>query len=127
MTQHIATATVVKVSIGAAGGNSVAAFVRRGDLVPEGVSRVQLERLVEQGFIEEFESPEPDAEPTVFSQADVDAAVKAAEDAKDAELESAREAVKAEAIKVAEARAELVAEAAKKVAPATKAPAAKQA
>ncbi|MDF2919097.1 MAG: hypothetical protein K0S70_3314 [Microbacterium sp.] len=100
MTQHIATATVVKVSIGSPSGNSVAQFVRRGDLIPEAVDEAQLKRLVKQGFIEEFEVPEPEAEPTVFSQADVDAAVKTATDAQSADLAQAKadaEAARADA------------------------------
>lgn len=95
MTLHIATATVVKVSIGSAGGNSVAQFVRRGDLIPDGVDEAQLERLVKQGFVTELEAPEPDPEPTAFSKDDVDAAVKAATDAKDAELAEAKTALAA--------------------------------
>lgn len=52
MTKHIATAAVVKVSIGSPSGNSVAQFVRRGDLLPEGLDEAQLERLVERRLIE---------------------------------------------------------------------------
>lgn len=102
---HIATKTVVKVSIGSPSGNSVAVFVQRGGIVPEGVDKEQLKRLVRQGFIEAVDVPDPEPEPTVFTQADVDAAVRAAEKAKDAELASARALVEEEARKVAEARA----------------------
>ncbi|WP_396645438.1 hypothetical protein [Microbacterium sp.] len=107
MTQHIVTAAVVKVSIGSPSGNSVAQFVRRDDLVPAGVDEEQLERLVRQGFIAEYEGPEPDPEPTAFSKDDVDAAVKAATEAQSSELAQAKadaEAAKADAEK---ARAEL--------------------
>jgi hypothetical protein len=107
MAQHIATAAVVKVSIGSRSGNSVAQFVRRGDLLPEGLDEAQIERLLKQGFIAEHEEPEPEPEPEVFSQADVDAAVKAATDAQAAELAQAKkdaDAAKAEAEK---AKAEL--------------------
>lgn len=98
MTLHIATAAVVKVSIGSPSGNSVAAFVRRGELVPAGVDEPQIERLVKQGFIAEFEAPEAEPEPEVFSQADVDAAVKAATDAQSDELAKAKtEAAEAKA------------------------------
>lgn len=109
---HIATAAVVKVSIGSPSGNSVAQFVRRGDLVPAGVDDAQIERLVKRGFIEEFEAPEAEPEPTVFSQADVDAAVKAATDAQAAELATAKKDLEA-------ARTELTT----KQTPAAKAPA----
>jgi hypothetical protein len=53
MTQHIATAAVVKVSIGSLSGNRVAAFIQRGGVVPEGVAEEQLKRLVDRGLIEE--------------------------------------------------------------------------
>lgn len=113
---HIATAAVVKVSIGSPSGNSVASFVRRGDILPEGVDEAQLARLAERGFIAELHAPEPDPEPSVFSQADVDAAVKAATDTQAAELTQAKadlEAAKAELDK-------------KTAAPTPKTPAAKQ-
>ncbi len=128
MTIHIAKAAYVKVSIGAAGGNSVAAFVTRGDIVPEGVSKQDLKRLTRQGFIEEIETVEPDPEPIALTQADVDAAVNAAEASKDAELANAREAVEDAARKVAADREALEqerAELAKSASPAQKAPAVK--
>ncbi|MFD4957143.1 hypothetical protein [Microbacterium sp. NPDC058389] len=64
-----------------------------------------------------------------FTQADIDAAVKAAEDAKDAELADARKAVEEKAEEVAEAIKTLEAakaEAEKPSTPAPKAPAPKQ-
>lgn len=79
MTKHIATAAVVKVSIGSPSGNSVAQFVRRGDLLPEGLDEAQLERLVKQGFVTEFEEPDVEDEPASISQADVDAAAAVVE------------------------------------------------
>mgnify|MGYP001250666335 CR=1 FL=1 len=109
MAKHIATAAVVKVSIGSSTGNSVAQFVRRGDIVPEGVDEAQIKRLEKQGFIAVLDEPEPDPEPTAFSQGDVDAAVKAATEAKDSELAQAKKDLEA-------AQAEL----AKKQAPAPK-------
>lgn len=121
MAKHIATAAVVKVSIGSPSGNSVAVFVQRGGLVPEGVPEEQLERLVRQGFIEEIEAEEGEAtEPESFSKDDVDAAVKSAVDAKDAELAEARKALEAEKAEIAKERAAL--DAAAKTPPA-KAPA----
>ena len=50
---HVVTAAVVKVSIGANGGNRVARFVQRGDLVPAGIDAEQIERLVARGLIAE--------------------------------------------------------------------------
>jgi hypothetical protein len=90
MAKHIATAAVVKVSIGSPSGNSVAQFVHRGDVVPEGVDAAQIKRLVRQGFIESLNEPEPEPEPTVFSQADVEAAVKAATEAQAEQLKKAQ-------------------------------------
>lgn len=107
MAKHIATAAVVKVSIGSPSGNSVAQFVRRGDIVPEGVDEAQLERLEKQGFIAVLDEPEPDPEPTAFSQADVDAAVKAATEAKDTELAQAKKDADAARADAEKAKAEL--------------------
>ncbi|WP_270366148.1 hypothetical protein [Microbacterium algeriense] len=59
-TQHIASAAVVKVSIGSQSGNRVAQFVQRGDLVPGGVADEQLEHLVSRGLIEAVEVEEPE-------------------------------------------------------------------
>jgi len=53
-TQYRATAAFVKVSIGSPSGNRVAALLRRGDVLPDGVSEDQLKRLVDRGFIEEI-------------------------------------------------------------------------
>lgn len=66
-TQHIATAAVVKVSIGSPSGNRVAQFVQRGGVVPEGVDEAQIERLIARGLIavdeveeiEEGTTPDP--------------------------------------------------------------------
>jgi hypothetical protein len=54
-TLHIATAAVVKVSIGSPTGNRVAQFVQRGGIVPDGVAEDQLERLIARGLIEVLE------------------------------------------------------------------------
>ncbi|MFE7198508.1 hypothetical protein [Microbacterium oxydans] len=62
--QHIATAAVVKVSIGSPSGNRVAQFVQRGDLVPGGVAEEQLEHLVSRGLIKAVEVEEPEEEET---------------------------------------------------------------
>ncbi|UPL13018.1 hypothetical protein [Microbacterium galbinum] len=59
-TQHIATAAVVKVSIGSVTGNRVAQLITRGDLVPDGVAEEQLEHLVSRGLIEAVEAGEPE-------------------------------------------------------------------
>jgi hypothetical protein len=59
---HIVTAAFAKVSLGGNGGNRVARFVQRGDLVPEGVDSEQLERLTARGLIAPVElevEPEP--------------------------------------------------------------------
>ncbi|MEI3845214.1 MULTISPECIES: hypothetical protein [unclassified Microbacterium] len=51
-TQHIVTAAAAKVSVGGAGGNRVAVLLRRGDVVPEGVSEESLKHLTDRGLIE---------------------------------------------------------------------------
>ena len=56
---YIVKAQVAVVSIGGAGGNSVARFLRRGQPVPEGV--IGLEDLVARGIL--VEQPEPDPKP----------------------------------------------------------------
>lgn len=56
---HIVKAQVAVVSIGGAGGNSVARFLRRGQPVPEGV--IGLEDLVARGILVEQPDPKPDA------------------------------------------------------------------
>ena len=43
--RYVAKAAVVKVSVGPADGNTVAAFVRRGQPVPDGVDPEKLEAL----------------------------------------------------------------------------------
>lgn len=57
---------VVKVSIGAASGNSVAHIARQGEVLPEGVDETQLKRLLERGRIEEIAGPAgtPEGEPS---------------------------------------------------------------
>lgn len=63
---HIVTASAVKVSIGAAGGNRVASLLRRGDVLPEGVDEDQLKRLTARKLIEKVkgEVELPDGDPT---------------------------------------------------------------
>ena len=83
MAPHVVVAPAVQLVIG-----SRAHFLETDAVVPEGVAEADIERLVADGLIAEYVAPEPEeVEASVsFSQADVDAAVKAAEDAKDAEL-----------------------------------------
>ena len=71
---HVVTAAVVKVSIGANGGNRVARFVQRGDLVPAGVDAEQIDRLIARGLIaeqhvEETEVVEVAVEPVATEKA----------------------------------------------------------
>lgn len=69
-TQYSATAAFVKVSIGSPSGNRVAALLRRGDVLPEGVSEEQLKRLVDRGFIEEISVEATDSEETTLPEGD---------------------------------------------------------
>jgi DNA-binding HxlR family transcriptional regulator len=95
--QHIVTAAAAKVSIGGQGGNRVAALLRRGDVVPEGIAAEQLERLIERGLIERVEVEDPPS-------ADEVAALAAAEKA-DAEKRAAEEADRKAAAEKASAEA----------------------
>lgn len=69
---YIALTAVVKVSVGSARGNRVAHVVRRGDVLPEGVEKEQLDRLEARGLIEKVkgtgsqttEVTIPDGDPT---------------------------------------------------------------
>ncbi|WP_030147685.1 hypothetical protein [Mycetocola saprophilus] len=56
MTQYVATAAVVKVAIGSASGNRVAAFVQRGGVIPDGIAEAQIKHLIERGLITEAET-----------------------------------------------------------------------
>lgn len=71
---YVATASVVKVSLGASGGNRVARFIQRGDILPEGLDVEQLERLTARGLIAAVvvEVPE-EVEPVVVDVPVVDA------------------------------------------------------
>ncbi len=60
--RYVAKAAVVKVSVGPADGNTVAAFVRRGQPVPDGVDPAKLEALAVRGLIERVADPETDDE-----------------------------------------------------------------
>lgn len=75
-TQHIATAAVVKVSVGDPTGNTLARLVYRGGVVPDGVSEKDLARLVERGLIAEVEVPEgeemPDAGDSAWTHERID-------------------------------------------------------
>ncbi|WP_374978101.1 hypothetical protein ACEYYH_10495 [Microbacterium trichothecenolyticum] len=59
---HVVIRNAAKVSIGGAAGNKVASLLRRGDIVPEGVSEEQLADLVKRGFIEEVETGESESD-----------------------------------------------------------------
>lgn len=56
--QHIATAAVVKISIGSPGGNRVAQFIQRGGIIPSNLDEEQVERLVARGLIAKVEVEE---------------------------------------------------------------------
>lgn len=62
MTIYIVKAPAVKVSIGAAAGNRIARFAKRGDVISdEGIVPDQLESLVKRGLLEEVvQLPEGD-------------------------------------------------------------------
>lgn len=60
---HVATAAVVKVSIGSTSGNRVALLVYRGDLIPEAADTEQVDRLLERGLIAAVEVDDEDGEP----------------------------------------------------------------
>ncbi|MDR6142042.1 acyl-CoA reductase-like NAD-dependent aldehyde dehydrogenase [Microbacterium foliorum] len=99
----------------------------------EGITEKGLEHARAQGLIDDAPEFVEDEEPlAVFSQADVDAAVKAATDAKDAELADARRVVEERATEVAKQIEELetaradAAKAEAPKAPANKTTAAKQ-
>lgn len=130
MSTHVVVAPAVQLVVGAR-----AYFLEKDAIVPEGVEPEDIERLVTDGLIAEYVEPEPVEETPpagVFTQEDVDAAVKAAEDAKDVELAEARKLVEAKAAEVAGQIAELEkakaaqAEPEKKPAPTSKTSAAKQ-
>lgn len=100
---HVVTGAAVQVT--AAGRTH---FLETGAIIPDGVPEEVLDRLVLEGLIGEFEVIEYEPVPvTVFSQADVDAAVQAAADANEAELKQARQIIEAEAAVVAQQKAEL--------------------
>lgn len=63
---HIVKAAAVKISIGGASGNRVAALLRRGDILPDGIAEEQLKRLTDRGLIEKQkgEVELPDGKPT---------------------------------------------------------------
>lgn len=82
MTQHIVTAAAVKVSIGGAGGNRVAQFLRRGDIVPAGVVEEQLERLLERDLIAALPDPEEILAVELAEQAERDRIAQEAFDSK---------------------------------------------
>ena len=91
-TTYQAAAAVVKVSIGPAGGNRVARFIKRGGIIPEGVEPDSLKLLESRGLIEkvtaaetETSDAEAEAAAAAAAKAEADAAAKAEADAKAAE------------------------------------------
>ncbi len=114
MHQHIVTAAAVKVSIGSAGGNRIAQFLRRGDVVPEGVVKEQLKRLQRRGLIaelpstEEFEAEEAallaerDAAEVAAAEAELQAKIDAGIEAGVAKVLAEREQADAEAREAAD-------------------------
>jgi hypothetical protein len=76
----------------------------------EGITEEGLEHARVQGLIDDAPEFVEDEPLEVFSQADVDLAVKAATEAKDAELAEARKAVEDKAREVAEAAKQLKAD-----------------
>jgi len=62
MTLNIVKAKVVKVTVGAVGGNAIAHIIRRGGIVPEGVAPDKLQHLLDRGLIEPLIVEEPAAE-----------------------------------------------------------------
>lgn len=76
MTLHIVKAKVVKVTVGAVGGNAIAHIIRRGGIVPEGVAPDKLQHLLDRGLIEplieEEAADETPPEPEVVSIPDGD-------------------------------------------------------
>lgn len=92
-TTYRAASAVVKVSIGPAGGNRVARFIKRGGFIPEGVEPDSLKLLESRGLIEKVPAAE-----TETSGSDAEAAAAAAEaEAAAAAQEAADAAAKAEA------------------------------
>jgi hypothetical protein len=90
-TLYVAAAAVVKVSLGAVGGNRVARFVLRGDVVPDGIDPEQLERLEARGLIEALPSIE---DITAAAEAEAAATAAAEQAAFDAAVsEAAKELV----------------------------------
>ena len=78
---HVVKAAVIKVSIGANGGNRVARFVQRGDLVPAGIDAEQIARLLARGLIDvQPAEEEVEVEPVITEKASTEklAADKAA-------------------------------------------------
>lgn len=98
---HVATAAVVKVSLGANGGNRVARFVQRGDLLPEGLDAEQLARLEQRGLIEAVPDAEDFAEvleaERVAQEAEAKAQFDKAVDAAAVKLVAERDAAAAKA------------------------------
>jgi len=85
-TTYRAAAAVVKVSIGPAGGNRVARFIKRGGIVPEGVEQESLDMLESRGLIEKVPAEkaapsEADAKAAADAQAKAEAEAKAKADA----------------------------------------------
>jgi hypothetical protein len=99
-TTYQAAAAVVKVSIGPAGGNRVARFIKRGGIIPEGVEQDSLKLLESRGLIEKVPAGETDT-----SAADAEAAAAAAAKAKAEADAKAKADTEAKAKAAADAKA----------------------
>lgn len=95
---YVAKAAVVKVSIGSAGGNRIARFIRSGGVIPEGVDAAALAALAKRDLIAKVK-----ADPAVAAaaKAKADAAAKEAADKAAAEKTAAEAAAKAAEAKTA--------------------------
>lgn len=95
---YVAKAAVVKVSIGSAGGNRIARFIRTGGVIPEGVDAAALAALAKRGLIAKVK-----ADPAVAAaaKAKADAAAKEAADKAAAEKADAEAAAKVAEAKTA--------------------------
>lgn len=97
-TIHKVTTAVVKVSIGDVTGNRVARFVYRDGIVPEGVSKDQLDRLAARGLIEPVKVPTTEeleaqaAADATASQAELEARIEEQVTARVEQLEQQRAA-----------------------------------
>lgn len=100
---YVAKAAVVKVSIGSAGGNRIARFIRSGGVIPEGVDAAALAALAKRGLIAKVKAaPAPSA--AAAAKAKADAAAKEAADQAAADKAAAEKADAEAAAKAADAK-----------------------